>query len=67
MNESRWFLITDRKLKGMRLYGPFTTAIAADNLAAELLKRNRIRGYTVLVAEVPPRFENGVMHTTAVL
>jgi hypothetical protein len=61
----RWFLLTDRNLKGFRLYGPFATADDADTIARELLKRGRIKGWTVVMAQIPPRLENGAIVTTA--
>jgi hypothetical protein len=61
----RWYLLTDRKLKGYQLYGPFPTADAADEIARQLLERDRIREWTVVIAQVPPRLENGAVVYTA--
>jgi len=60
-----WYLLTDRKLTGFQLYGPFSTPEASDETARKLMDRGRIKGWTVVMAQVPPRFSNGEMATTA--
>lgn len=63
----RWYLLTDRTLKGYQLYGPFPTSQAADDIARELQARRRIKSWSVVIAQIPPRMEDDQLISTAEL
>jgi hypothetical protein len=57
-----WVLLTDRKLKGYQIYGPFKTSDEADAIARELWRHERIKTeWCVIPLQIPPRIENGIM------